>query len=35
VLKAKGRLVSELMIGEGLAHRMHCGKACRVQPPWC
>jgi endonuclease YncB( thermonuclease family) len=35
VLKTKGRDVSELMIGEGLAHRMHCGKACRVQPPWC
>ena len=35
VLKTKGRDVSELMIGEGLAHRMHCGKDCRVQPPWC
>jgi endonuclease YncB( thermonuclease family) len=35
VLKTKGQDVSALMIREGLAHPMHCGKACRVQPPWC
>jgi endonuclease YncB( thermonuclease family) len=35
VLKTKGQDVSALMIREGLAHRMHCGKECRVQPPWC
>ncbi len=35
VLKSKGQDVSVLMIREGLAHPMHCGKACRVQPSWC
>lgn len=35
VLKSKGQDVSALMIREGLAHPMHCGKACRVQPAWC
>lgn len=36
VLKAKGRDVSELMIGEGLARPAQCGKACRDhQHSWC
>ena len=35
VLKAKGRDVSALMIGEGLARPDQCGKACRRREPWC
>jgi len=36
VLKAKGRDVSALMIGEGLARPAQCGKACRDNRlSWC
>ncbi|HET7681320.1 MAG TPA: thermonuclease family protein [Xanthobacteraceae bacterium] len=36
VLKANGRDVSTLMIGEGLARPAQCGKACRDgQKSWC
>jgi endonuclease YncB( thermonuclease family) len=35
VLKAKGRNVADIMISEGLARPLHCGKACPVEYSWC
>jgi endonuclease YncB( thermonuclease family) len=35
VMKAKGRNVADILIGEGLARPLHCGKACPVAYSWC